>query len=126
MKHYHGWREASEAGPGVVKVTEEWGIHRPLNPRLDLANKSPDGFQWGYAGSGPAQLALALIADATGDDALALRTYQLFKERFVAIWGQTWTITDAVVTRRAKLIDAEREPPQYTADGEETAPGWPK
>ncbi len=36
---------------------------RPLGPRLDLANHSPDGFSWGYGGSGPAQLALAILAD---------------------------------------------------------------
>jgi len=34
----------------------------PLNPRLDLWNHSPSGFERGYHGSGPAQLALA-----TGD-----------------------------------------------------------
>lgn len=34
-----------------------------LNPRYDLANHSPDGFAWGYPGSGPAQLALAILAN---------------------------------------------------------------
>jgi len=28
-------------------------------PRSDLRNHSPNGFEWGYSGSGPAQLALA-------------------------------------------------------------------
>ena len=32
---------------------------RKLNPRLDLFNHSPTGFEWGYGGSGPAQTALA-------------------------------------------------------------------
>lgn len=41
---------------------------RPLEPRHDLRNHSPDGFEWGYSGSGPAQLALALAADVLGDD----------------------------------------------------------
>lgn len=108
MKHYSGFREPNVAGPGIVKVVDDSGKHRELNPRRDLADKSPDGFQWGYEGSGPAQLALALIADATGDDRLALRTYQEFKRRFVAIWGQTWTITAGEVERRAKMLDAER------------------
>ena len=35
----------------------------PLSPRNDLFNHSPSGFEWGYPGSGPAQLALALLAD---------------------------------------------------------------
>lgn len=35
--------------------------NRSLNPRLDLFNHSPTGFEWGYGGSGPAQLALAIL-----------------------------------------------------------------
>jgi hypothetical protein len=31
---------------------------------------SPTGFGWGYGGSGPAQLALALLADSLGDNDL--------------------------------------------------------
>lgn len=37
-----------------------------LSPRNDVRNHSPDGFQWGYGGSGPAQLALALCLDVLG------------------------------------------------------------
>lgn len=55
-----------------------------LPPRLDLRNHSPTGFAWGYGGSGPAQLALALLADATGNDELALKHYQCFKAQVVA------------------------------------------
>jgi hypothetical protein len=48
-----------------------------LPPRHDLCNHSPDGFEFGYAGSGPAQLALALLADhlhrLPGDCAIARR-----------------------------------------------------
>ncbi len=55
-----------------------------LDPRLDLANKSPSGFAWGYNGSGPAQLALAILADHLGDDDTALRLYQNFKSAFIA------------------------------------------
>jgi len=32
-----------------------------LDPRNDIRNHSPAGFEWGYCGSGPAQLALALV-----------------------------------------------------------------
>ena len=38
-----------------------------LNPRLDLANHSPSGFEWGYGGSGPSQTALAILADWFSD-----------------------------------------------------------
>lgn len=56
----------------------------PLDLRLDLMRHSPTGFAWGYGGSGPAQLALAMLADALGDDREALRIYQRFKEVLIA------------------------------------------
>ncbi len=40
--------------------------------RLDLYNHSPTGFEWGYWGSGPAQLALAMLADCLASDEQAL------------------------------------------------------
>ena len=55
----------------------------PLNPRLDLVNHSPDGFEWGYSGSGPAQLALAILAVEFDDD-FAVAHHQKFKEDFIA------------------------------------------
>lgn len=67
---------------------------QPLNPRFDLRNHSPDGFNWSYGGSGPAQLALALLADALGDDDLAQDHYQKFKwQRIGAIKADTFRIT---------------------------------
>jgi|SRR5581483_3430011 len=57
---------------------------RALDPRFDLRFHSPDGLSWGYGGSGPAQLALALLADWLGDDSAALSLYQEFKWRTVA------------------------------------------
>jgi len=66
----------------------------PLDPRFDLRRHSPDGFNWGYCGSGPAQLALALVADVLGDDAAAQAIYQKFKSQVVAGWERdTWQIT---------------------------------
>lgn len=55
----------------------------PLNPRLDLQNHSPDGFEWGYSGSGPAQLALAILA-VEFDDEFAVAHHQKFKDDFIA------------------------------------------
>ena len=50
---------------------------RRLKPRFDLRQHSPTGFEWGFGGSGPAQLALALLADWSGDDGFALKHYQI-------------------------------------------------
>lgn len=62
-------------------------------PSQKLCNHSPDGFNWGYGGSGPAQLALALLYDVTGDREKSLGHYQDFKWQFVAEWGDRWEIT---------------------------------
>jgi hypothetical protein len=56
----------------------------PLDYRLDLITHSPTGFAWGYEGSGPAQLALALCADALDCDEHGLQVYQEFKRRVIA------------------------------------------
>ena len=80
----------------VVRVDEKGEL--PLDPRYDLRNHSPTGFAWAYAGSGPAQLALAILADATGDDATALRHYQQFKFDKIAVLPRgTWKIDSADV-----------------------------
>jgi hypothetical protein len=70
-----------------------------MDLRLDLRVHSPTGFSWGYHGSGPAQLALAILAHATGDDELALHHYQSFKRHYVANWpqGQPWRLDRAEV-----------------------------
>ena len=65
----------SVSGQSLVTVCDGQKSE-PLPLRLDLFNHSPTGFSWGYGGSGPAQLALALLADALGDDDRAVRLHQ--------------------------------------------------
>lgn len=70
-------------------------------------NHSPDGFSWGYHGSGPAQLAYALIRHATGDRSIADKYYQRFKDRVVAGWDQntSWTMTrDEVLAKVREIV----------------------
>lgn len=69
---------------GRVQYVEPDGSATALPPRRDLRNHSPDGFSWGYGGSGPSQLALAICAHALGDDDAALAVYQDFKWQEVA------------------------------------------
>lgn len=66
-------------GP-TVKVVHELDP----GPSQKLWNHSPDGFNWGYEGSGPAQLALALLLDHTHNKDLAVRLHQLFKRDVIA------------------------------------------
>lgn len=57
-------------------------------------NHSPDGFEWGYGGSGPSQLALALCIHVLGGDIRrATRVYPDVKFAVVARWqDRTWAI----------------------------------
>jgi uncharacterized protein DUF6166 len=77
-----------------------WDAEIPQRPvkldmRLDLRNHSPDGPNWGYMGSGPAQLALALAADALNDDGRASHIYQHIKGPIQKDWGRDcWSMTD--------------------------------
>lgn len=56
---------------------------RELPWRTDLWNHSPTGFEWGYGGSGPAQLALAMLAFEIGDE-VAKECHQAFKREVVS------------------------------------------
>jgi hypothetical protein len=49
-------------------------------PSQSIINHSPDGFNWGYGGSGPAQLAASIMLELTGD----IGGYQDFKWDVVA------------------------------------------
>lgn len=42
-----------------------------LEKSFRITDHSPDGFQWGYSGSGPAQLAAAILYEITDDTELA-------------------------------------------------------
>lgn len=55
----------------------------PLAPSLKAWRHSPTGFECGYAGSGPAQLALAILMMFTDKDN-ASRLHQNFKFGFLA------------------------------------------
>src|SRR5205807_876845 len=76
MKVYRGGRSLDGA---VVTVDG-----KPLPPRYDLKRLSATGFEWTYEGAGPAQLALALLADHLADDKKALALYERFMRRVVA------------------------------------------
>ena len=92
---------------GVVQVYID-GV--PLTPTrsLRIYRHSPDGFQWGYAGSGPAQLALAILLEFTEKD-IAIRHYQAFKFAKIATQrSQEWLRIDLDVLHWIKLRECER------------------
>lgn len=82
---------------------------RALPARLDLQRHSPDGFAWGYGGSGPTQLALAICCDFLGDDARAFGIYQAFKWRIVAQLPrlEAWALTGQQVFDAVTVLERE-------------------
>jgi hypothetical protein len=111
LKTYTAYRlpgEEGTAGPGLVNVHQEGREPRPLDPRHDLRLHA-DGFHWGFAGSGPAQLALALAADVTGDDERAQAVYQKLKFRLVGrLPADGWALTEDQLRQTIRAIEEER------------------
>jgi hypothetical protein len=68
---------------------------RPLGTRTDVRKDSATAFDWGYEGrGGPAQLALAILADHLGDDAKARRYYEHFLRCVIrGLPSQGWSLT---------------------------------
>jgi hypothetical protein len=79
-----------------------------LEPSLKVENHSPAGFTWGYGGSGPAQTALALLLDWTGDREVASQLHQDFKFLVVSRLGESWTLTGQQISDTITHIRAER------------------
>src|SRR3990170_8477957 len=70
---------------GSFETREVWVNGKPLDPgpSLRVWCHSPSGFNWGYEGSGPAQLALAILLLVTNND-IAARLHQDFKREVIA------------------------------------------
>ena len=72
-----------------------------------VVHHSPTGFEWGYGGSGPADLALSILCNFFKQKPTkrqiyhghfkAQPHYQEFKRDFVAGWGPVWSITEAEI-----------------------------
>ena len=68
-------------GGDIVLTRTENGIRTNVPRRL--VRHSPSGFEWGYLGSGPADLSLNILLLFTSEEA-ADALYQTFKSEFVA------------------------------------------
>jgi hypothetical protein len=83
-----------------------------LDPRMDLELCSPDGLSWGYPGSGPAQLAVAMLMEVLGDWQRVQRIRHRFHDRFLARIPQNrnWTADGADILAIALEIEQEQAP----------------
>lgn len=100
MKIIRGYQQGQLGGAALVTIDDA-----PLGlPTIDERRErrhSPDGFQWGYAGSGPTELARAiLVAICRADKSLArsARCYQRFKFDVIArLPKESFELTDIAV-----------------------------
>lgn len=83
-------------GEGIESITGEWESRKVYIDGVELdpvesqriKNHSPDGFAWGYGGSGSSQLALAIMLKFLPIHE-ALRCYHDFKRDFIAsMWRE--------------------------------------
>lgn len=118
-KVYCGKRVPHSAGPALV-----WVQGKLLSPARSqtLRVHSPEGFQWGYCGSGPAQLALALLLDALARTRASVHWYQTFKRQVVAKFADEWVLTQEEIltwyssARRDLAQDTEEQNDEQQAE----------
>jgi hypothetical protein len=72
-------------------------------PSQKAYNHSTDGFAWGYGGSGPAQLALAILLDMGLEKDAALRLHQDFKSDIIAGLPEHFTLPISEVRKWISL-----------------------
>lgn len=85
MTTYHGDRTLDG-----LEVTVD---SKALLPRTDIKAYSDNGFEWGYEGVEPTQLALAILSHHFDDDAKALQHAEAFMRGVVANFNNEWEMT---------------------------------
>ena len=95
MARYEGYK----TGPLEWHV-EKNGSRFRAEQSQKVFNHSPDGFAWGYGGSGPSQLSLALLMDTGISEERAVSLHHQFKRDVVATWDKDsgWKITTEEIT----------------------------
>lgn len=98
MKVYQGDRTID----GIVVTVDG----QPLDERRDIRSLCEDGFEWGFEGPASAQLALAILADHTGDGDRAVRLHEAFMREIVANFANEWTMTTADMDETVAALEA--------------------
>lgn len=82
MKEYRGYidRTTDDAKVDIYENDVKIG---PLHNRMDVFRHSPDGYSWGYGGSGPHQLAGNLLMHMLGGNKAAAEIARQYYHQFV-------------------------------------------
>lgn len=95
MKEFRGKRDNDDQSTTRLYLVDGDNVTEidPVRSQ-SVYNHSPTGFNWGYGGSGPAQCALAVLLEATDDEAVARKFYQPFKWQFIATFPHDeWSLS---------------------------------
>ena len=79
---------------------------RSLPPRTDVVDYRTSGFNWGYHGFGPSQLALAILVELIGVEKAKVY-HQAFKDEVISRLPQDkpWVLTEAKVWEALRRMD---------------------
>jgi hypothetical protein len=88
---------------------EDWAVFlngKELDPHYEHCNHSPTGLSWGYNGSGPAQLAFAMLYEVTQDLEFTRKHHQDLKRELISQLDQNsnWSITEEEILAWCKTL----------------------
>lgn len=99
-KTYIGILKDEGVGGQEVKVIGQISSSSSFeHPLFHVCKHSPDGFNWGYGGSGPADLSLSILTDYYGNNTSPVNCYQDFKQSVIASLpqGEGFTLESEVI-----------------------------
>jgi len=100
MKHYVGDR--------TIDGVEAKVDGAPLPQRTDVAQYSENGFEWGYEGESPLQLAFALLMDHLGNAEAAKTASNAFMKAVVANFGNEWEMTSEDIAQALTILKGSK------------------
>lgn len=94
IRHYGALPHHVRHSPGCTRSQDELAYRK-----ASVHHLCSGAFNWGYSGSGPAELARCILIDYLGTTRVSGGLYQEFKARMIAslAQGQGWEITEAQI-----------------------------
>jgi hypothetical protein len=108
VRTFRGLRQGLDSAEVWMERAD--GTREPLP---HIVRHSPTGFEWGYMGSGPSDLALALCDAATAGRVTSSRVYMAIRDELVAgIQADAWELpATRVLDAIARLTEGDQHRP---------------